>query len=298
MPNPAGFKNNKLLARYACSGEEQRLRELVACSNPFSTIATRLVVGLATRVGLKAQFQLFPVWRREFVAKLLRPAFHEERRSLIKLADSNEIRAALAIVILYAFGQHARAREHSDIHCGQDLIAIKTLRRQAEKCLGAMEPIVKCLQDAPGLWPDEANELRQIMIRVQQIVHKPSGKNCRKSAHRDVDYALLHWITSFAGCKVESALPETSRRSWFGAASSWILRLLARGILGPLSRIERTECLSWAVVAELAAGARNPRNVDTLITLYYESGKREPVWKQLRRHADYHLGRRSANEAA
>lgn len=298
MPNQGGFKNNKLLARYACSEEKQRLRELVEWSNPFSTIATRLVLGIGTQVGFKARFQSFPEWRSKFVAKLLRPAFHEERRTLIKLAESNEIRAALAIVILYAFGQHARTRDLSDIYCDQDLVAIKALRGQAEKCLGAMEPIVKYLQDAPGLWPDEANELRHVMIRVQQIVHKPSGKNCRKSAHRDVDYTLLHWITSFAGCKVESAPPETPRRSWFGAVSSWTLRLLARGMLGTLTCVRKTDCLSWAVVAELAAGALNPRNIDTLITLYYENDKHEPMSKQLRRHADYHLGGRPANEAA
>lgn len=297
MAKQGGFKHNKSLARYAATEEEQSIRELVVWSNPFSTIATGLVIGIGAQVGFKARFQSFTDWRREFVGKLLTPAFHKERRSLLNLAKRNEIRAVLAIVILYAFGQHARAQEFSDIYCGQGLVAIKALRSQAEKCLAAIEPIVRELQDAPGLWPDEANELRQELIRVQQIVHSPSGKNCRNSAHRDVDYTLLHWITSFAGCKPESALPQARRPSRFRAASIGILRLLAKGMLGPLTRMEKTDCLSWAIVAELAAGARNPRSINTLITLYYESDKREAVWKQLRRHAEFHLGRRPTTES-
>jgi hypothetical protein len=298
MPNQGGFKNNKFLARYACPEEEQDLRKLVAWSNPFSSVATQLVVGIGTRVGLKAAYQSFPVWSGEFVAKLLRPEFYSERRSLLGLAKGHEIRAAMAIVILYAFGQHARARDLSDSRCDQDLIAIKALRGQAEQCMQEMEPQLKYLQDAPGIWPGEVDELRQAMIRIQEIVHRPSGKNCRKSAHRDVDYTLLHWITYFSGCKFEPVGSIPPRQSWFGSTLSWILRLLARGMLGALTRIEKIDCFSWAIVAELAAGAQKPRSIATLITLYYESDKRGRVSKHLRRHADYHLGRKPVNAGA
>lgn len=259
--------------------EVQAIEALCAQRSVFCLVASVIVIGVARIVGFQAAFRSFDVWLSEYAKVLMMPEFFREREGFVTLARSAERRVDAVLVCLYAFGLHAELQVFANHRCKVEFKSAKRLREMAAICQRKMAHHIATLQEALGLWPQEARELDRTLQHLNKIVNEPSGKIVRQQVHRGLDWLLLHAIAYLSGVQ--------GRSPWWIDPVGCAVRAATALLFGTAGQLNISDSIRCATVAEHACGVSSPRSFDALTEIYYE--KHAQVWKPIRRHADYHL---------
>jgi hypothetical protein len=280
ISNPNGPKG-ALEKREPTAAEVQAIEALCTQRGVFRLLASVIVTGVARSVGFQAPPQAFDVWLSEYAKVLMRPESFREREGFVLLAECSERRADAVLVSLYAFGAHGKLQETGNDRCAAEFKSARKLRKLAISCQQKMAPHIVRLAGAPGLWPEDARALNQTLQTLKEIVNEPSGKSIRKQTHRGLDWLLLHCIAYLNGVQGRSPL-------WIDPVGGTV-RTVTYLLFGAPGKLNVSDSLRCATIAERASGVATPRSFDALVEIYYE--KHKDVWKPIRRHTDYHLDR-------